>query len=175
MSALLTPRRVLIFGAIGAAVLLFSMLGQSSDESSAAAARPTGERAAANRPASTLTADAAAVLSRLAHRSADAKSAGALFASRSWVVPPPPPPPPPPAAPPPPPTAPPLPFVFIGSYAAQGDQPTYFVGRGDRIYDLKAGDAVDTDYTFVAVDGANMIFNFKPLNARQSLALGGTP
>ena len=76
MSALLTPRRVLIFGAIGAAVLLFSMLGQSSDETSAAVTHPAGERSGANRPASTLTADAAAVLSRLAHRSADANHDG---------------------------------------------------------------------------------------------------
>jgi hypothetical protein len=90
-------------------------------------------------------------------------------------VPPPPvaAPPAEPPAPPPPPTAPPLPFTFIGSYAVQGDQAVFFVARNDRIYDLKTGDAVDNDYTLVAVDASNMIFNYKPLNARQTLALGG--
>ena len=178
MSSLITPRRLLIFGTLGAAVLLWSLLGNSSDETSAAAARPARERGASGPPANTmLTANAAAILTRLAHRTADDKTAGALFASHTWFVPPPPPPPPPPpvAGPPPAPVAPPLPFTFIGSYARQGDSATYFIARGDRIYDVKMGDAVDSDYTFVAVDGGNMIFNYNPLNSRQSLALGGTP
>ena len=178
MSSLITPRRLTIIATIGAAVLLWSFLGQSSDETSAAAVRPARERAPTNeRGNSTLTADAAAVLTRLAHRTTDTKTAGALFASHTWFVPPPPPPPAPVqlAGPPPAPTAPPLPFTFIGSYALQGDAATYFIARGDRIYDVKMGDAVDNDYTFVAIEGSNMIFNYKPINARQSLALGGTP
>jgi hypothetical protein len=131
----------------------------------------------AQRDGSTLNSNAAAFLTRLAHRTAESGRAGALFASRSWHVAPPPPPPPPPAPPPAaaaPPTAPPLPFTLLGSYAAEGDQVTYFLARDDRIYDVKAGDAVDADYTLVAADGANLTFNYKPLNSRQSLALGGT-
>lgn len=175
MSTPFTPRRLLIYGTIGGGVLLWSIFGQSSDETSAASARPAHERAATNQPAHMLSADAAAILTRLAHRTTDAKTAGALFASHTWFVPPPAPPPPPPPGPPPPPIAPPLPFVFVGSYAAQGDQATYFIARGERIYDVKTGAAVDEDYTFVGVDGSSMIFNYKPLNARQSLALGGAP
>jgi hypothetical protein len=176
MSTVLTPRRIVVFGAIGAAAVLLSVFGSSSDEPSAATVRPPSERSVESRGAnSTLSANAAALLTRLAHRSTDDKTAPALFASRSWYVPPPPvaAPPAEPPAPPPPPTAPPLPFTFIGSYSVQGDQAVFFVARNDRIYDLKTGDAVDNDYTLVAVDASNMIFNYKPLNARQTLALGG--
>ncbi len=177
MSSALTPRRLLVGGTLGAAVLLWAMLGESPDETSAAAARPTRERPAMGQPANTLTANAAAILTRLAHRTTDTKTSAALFASRSWYVAPPPPPPAPvqPSGPPPAPIAPPLPFTFVGSYALQGDKATYFIARGDRIYDVKIGDAVDSDYTVVGADDSSMIFNYKPLNARQSLALGGTP
>ena len=99
--------------------------------------------------------------------------AAGLFSPHSWhVEPPPPPAPAAPAAPPPAPAAPPLPFTFVGRYALQGDEATFFIERGDRIYDVKPGDEIDAEYTFVAVNGENMIFNYKPLNTRQSLALG---
>jgi hypothetical protein len=176
MNASITPRRMMIYGAGVAIVLAWSFMGQSSEEAGTAAARPSGDVTGAEHRATALNANAAAFLTRLAHRTADSKTAPALFASRSWYVPPPPPPPAPvavPAGPPPAPTAPPLPFVFMGSYAAQGDAVTYFLERGDRIYDVKVGDGVDADYSLVAVEGGNMIFNYKPLNARQSLALGG--
>jgi hypothetical protein len=177
MNLTITPRRALIYGSIGAAALIFSVMGQSSDDTSTAVAQASGERSAPRASGAALTANAAEILTRLAHRSAASKSADALFAARSWYVAPPPPPAPPapPPGPPPAPTAPPLPFVFLGSYAAQGDAATYFLSRGDRIYDVKAGDGIDADYTLVAVDGVNMIFNYKPLNARQSLPFGGTP
>jgi hypothetical protein len=173
VSVSLTPRRMMIYGSIGAAALVWSFMGQSPDETNAAAARTSGIRTELPREGNAaLSANAAAFLMRLAHRTSDSKMAGALFATRSWYVAPPPPPPPPPPGPPPPPTAPPLPFTFIGSYAAQGDQATYFLARGDRIYDVKPGGEVDGDYTLVAIDGTSMIFNYKPLNAHQSLAFG---
>ena len=126
-------------------------------------------------PESTLTANAAAFLTRLAHRTADSKASADLFATHSWYVAPPPPPPAPPAppAPPPVPVAPPLPFTFLGSYAAEGDKPTYFLSRGDRIYDVKVGDSLDSEYSLDASEGSNLIFTYKPLKARQSLLAGG--
>jgi hypothetical protein len=164
----------MIYASIGAGILGLAMFGQSSDDTSAAAVRRTGTRP--QQGTSTLNPNAAAFLTRLAHRTADSKTADALFATHSWYVPPPPPPPPPPA---PPvvaaaPTAPPLPFTLLGSYAADGDQVTYFLSRGDRIYDVKRGDEIDADYTLVEADGTNLIFNYKPMNTRQSLAVGGT-
>jgi hypothetical protein len=174
MSLAITKKRMLIYAAIVVAGVVLYFSGQSSEETSTAVARVSADSAGPRQNNLTLSSNAAAFLTRLAHRTTDTKTAEALFASRTWVVPVPPPPPPPAPGPPPPPVAPPLPFTFLGSYAAQGDQATFFLARGDRIYDVKLGDAIDADYTLVAVDGANMIFNYKPLNARQSLALGGT-
>ncbi len=109
-------------------------------------------------------------------RVADASKADALFGAKSWYVPPPPayvPPPPPP--PPPPPTAPPLPFVFLGSYTPSGDVTVYFLTRGDRVYDVKVGDTVDGIYQIESAKGGQLTFNYKPLNQRQTLATGATP
>jgi hypothetical protein len=176
----ITPRRMMIYSVLGVASLGLVIFGQPSADTSAAA--PVSERAAMTRQPtthgkSTLSADAAALLTRLAHRSADAKSSRELFAAHSWYVAPPPPPPPPPAPPviPPKPTPPPLPFVFIGSYAAQGDAATYFLSRGDRIYDVKLGNSIDADYSLDSLDGSNLIFTYIPLKEHQSLPVGGVP
>ena len=177
MNLSLNLRRTKIYAAIGVAALAFGMFGQSSDDASEAVTRGSSDSAKARQNSPTLNSNAAAFLTRLAHRTAESSMADALFASHSWHVAPPPPPPPAPAPPPAAPaapTAPPLPFTLLGSYAAEGDQATYFLARDDRIYDVKAGDAIDADYTLIAADGANLIFNYKPLNSRQSLALGGT-
>ena len=176
----ITSRRKLIYIVIGAASLGLAIFGQPSADTSAAA--PSSEGAAASErqtphARSTLSADAAALLTRLAHRSADSKSSRELFASHSWYVAPPPPPPPPPAPPvvPPKPTPPPLPFAFLGSYAAQGDPATYFLSRGDRIYDVKLGESIDSDYSLDSMQGSNLIFTYLPLKAHQSLPVGGFP
>ena len=183
----ITSKRMVIYAVLGAGSLGLTMFGQPSEETSAAvsraetpAVRITGRapQSGASASDSTLTANAAAFLTRLAHRSADSKASGDLFATHSWYVAPPPPPPPPPPGPPPPPpppVAPPLPFTFLGSYAAQGDKPTYFLARGDRIYDIKVGDSVDGVYSLDAAEGTNLIFTYKPLKARQSLSAGGAP
>jgi hypothetical protein len=178
----MTPRKMTIYGVLVAASLALAIFGQpSSDTSAAATDAPRTDRGAPERrtPAarSTLSADAAALLTRLAHRGASSTASRELFAAHSWYVPPPPPPPPPPAPPvaPPKPTPPPLPFVFLGSYAAQGDAATYFVSRGDRIYDIKLGDSIDAEYSLDSLDGSNLVFTYKPLNAHQSLPVGGYP
>jgi hypothetical protein len=177
MNLSLSPRRMKIYAAIGVAALAFGIFGQSSDDTGEVVARGARSSPKARQNGSALSSNAAAFLTRLAHRTAESAGADALFASHSWHVAPPPPPPPPPAPPPAAPaapTAPPLPFTLLGSYAAQGDQATYFLARDDRIYDVKAGDTIDADYTLIEADGANLIFNYKPLNSRQSLALGST-
>lgn len=137
-----------------------------------ASGRGPAQAAAPAGPSSAPAASSARAMSSA--RVVSSTLAAALFPPHSWHVEPPPPPAAPAAAPAPPPapTAPPLPFTFVGSYTVQGDQATFFLARGDRIYDVKVGDEIDTEYTFVAVNGENMIFNYKPLNTRQSLALG---
>ena len=110
-------------------------------------------------------------------RVAEATRAADLFGVHSWYVPPPPPPPPPPVAyvpppPPPAPVAPPLPFVYLGSYVPGDDAAVYFLTRGDRVYDVKVGDTVDGTYLVESAGNGQLIFNYTPLNQKQSLATG---
>jgi hypothetical protein len=109
-------------------------------------------------------------------RIADASLAGELFAAHSWYVPPRAPPrAPPPKIEPPPPTAPPLPFAFLGSYTPAGDSTVFFLTRGDRVYDVKIGDVLDELYSIESAAGGLLTFNYKPLEQRQTLAIGATP
>jgi hypothetical protein len=99
--------------------------------------------------------------------------AGAMFAVQSWYVAP-------PAAPParvvvqapPPPSAPPLPFVFMGSYAAQDGKPTFFLTAGDRVYDVKVGDTLDNTYSVDGVKSGQLLLTYMPLKIQQSLVVG---
>lgn len=101
-------------------------------------------------------------------------AAAALFAPHSWYVPRPPPraPPPPPSPPPPAPTAPALPYRFIGSYAARGEAPVYFLSRGDRVIDAHVGDQLDGVYRLESAAGGTLVFVYLPLDVRQSLPAG---
>jgi hypothetical protein len=100
--------------------------------------------------------------------------AAALFAPHSWYVPKPraPEPPPPPPPPPPAPTAPPLPYTFLGSVARHGDQPVYFLARGDRVIDAHIGDRLDGVYQLESAAAGQLVFVYLPLNVRQNLAAG---
>jgi hypothetical protein len=185
MRLALNPRILVIAAAgavIGGAAQLFapaqdaSSLVEVVSTVRGATAAQTGTappaRSDANASIPTLTPAAAALLTRLAHRTADASAANELFASHSWYVPPPAPPPPPPSAPAEP-AAPPLPFTFVGSFAPQGGEAVYFLSIGDRVYDVKPGDTVDEVYSFDAVENGTLIFTYKPLSIRQTLAVGG--
>jgi hypothetical protein len=110
---------------------------------------------------------------RTVSRVADAAQAANLFAPHSWHVDPPPPPPTPPA-PPAPPTAPPFPYAFVGAYTS-GDTTTYFLSRADRVVDAHIGDRLDGIYDFESADANQLVFNYVPLNIRQSLPSGGNP
>jgi hypothetical protein len=96
-----------------------------------------------------------------------------IFAAQSWVRPPPPPPPAAPPPPPPPPTAPPLPFVYVGSF--QQDATTvYYLVRGDRAYDVKIGDLIDNTYRVDGIRNDQLMFTYLPLDERQLLPLGSS-
>jgi hypothetical protein len=100
-------------------------------------------------------------------------AAASLFSAQSWYVEP---PAPPPARvvyrPPPAPTAPPLPFVFMGSYKAEGGGSTYFLTAGDRVYDVKVGDTLDNTYSVDGVKSGQLLLTYMPLQIQQSLAVG---
>ena len=117
----------------------------------------------------------------LAHRVSNTVEAGALFATHSWYVPPPPPPPSPQSSmatteslTPPLPTAPPLPFVYMGTYKPDGAPPVFFLTRGDRVYDVHVGDTLDNIYSIDGFNGSQLLLTYKPLNIQQQLAAGGT-
>jgi hypothetical protein len=109
-----------------------------------------------------------------AQRTADTSHAGALFATHSWYVAPPPPPPVAPP-PPPPPAAPPFPYTFVGSYAPVGAKPVYFLSRADRVIDAHVGDKLDGVYEFESADSGSLVFNYLPLNIRQTVPIGVSP
>jgi nucleoid-associated protein YgaU len=137
----------------------------------AAAAPPAVERGAARGA----TATSGNLLSRLAHRVTESKAVEALFHTQSWYVAPPPPPPAPVVVVvPPPPTAPPLPFTVMGSYARPGDAKVYFLTRGDRVFDVHIGDTIDNTYSVDAEANGELVLTYKPLNIKQTLAIGGT-
>jgi len=121
--------------------------------------------------------ESARLYAQLAHRVSEGQSAGALFKSTSWYTPPPPPPvvaAPVVLAPPPVPTAPPLPFSVMGSYARPGERTTYFLTRGDRVFDVRVGDTIDNTYSVDGDAGGQLRLTYKPLNIQQTLPIGGT-
>jgi hypothetical protein len=173
MNSKFMSRKTSIYTAAGVLTLALTLFHHSSDDAGAALARTSAKPSPADAPGQTRSTESSALLPRLARRSAESTMAGDLFASSSWTLPPPPLPPPPPPPRPAAPTAPPLPFTFLGSFAAEGAPATFFLTRGDRVYDVKVGDTVDSDYTLDALEGSNLIFTYKPLQTRQSLGLGG--
>jgi len=118
--------------------------------------------------------ESARLYAQLAHRVSEGQSAGALFKSTSWYTPPPPPPPVAVVAvAPPPPTAPPVPFSVMGSYSRPGERKTYFLTRGDRVFDVHVGDTIDNTYSVDGESSGQLRLTYKPLNIQQTLPLGG--
>jgi hypothetical protein len=175
--------RLKLLSAAAAAVLVYVLAtGPDTPTSSVDAVQPQGERtgrapaaAASRNVTSNGSSDVGGLLARLAHRVTDGKAASALFNTQSWHLAPP--PPPPPAAvvvPPPPPTAPPLPFSVMGSYARPGDATTYFLTRGERVFDVRVGDTIDNTYSVDSASESQLLLTYKPLNIQQALILGGS-
>jgi len=118
--------------------------------------------------------DSARLYAQLAHRVSEDESSGSLFKSTSWYTPPPPPPPVAVVAvAPPPPTAPPVPFSVMGSYSRPGERKTYFLTRGDRVFDVHVGDTIDNTYSVDGESSGQLRLTYKPLNIQQTLPLGG--
>jgi hypothetical protein len=120
--------------------------------------------------------DSGFAMQRLAHRVVEAANDVTLFSPHSWYVAPPPPPPPPPPAVPvvtaaPVPTAPPLPFAFLGRYLGDRGTAVYYVTRGDRVYDLKVGDSLDSAYRFDGERDNQLVFTYQPLSVQQMLPM----
>jgi hypothetical protein len=177
----LTKRTKWLIGgaAVVAAYIAFGPKDSDSVEPARAGAAASVHATHAASATAAQTAPIARTLLALAHRVVDASASSSLFASHSWYVAPPPPPPPPPvvAAPvvPVKPVAPPLPFLYMGSYAPNGTKPVYFLTEGDRVYDVHVGDTLNNTYTVDSVTNGALVFTYKPLNQQQQLSIGGAP
>lgn len=77
-------------------------------------------------------------------------------------------------APTPRPTAPPLPFIAVGSIAGPqvtGGQPFAFVKVQDQLLVIRSGDAIGATYRVEAITPQRIEFMYLPLMQRQTLAL----
>jgi len=88
-----------------------------------------------------------------------------MFAGKSWYV-----------APPPPkvviPTAPPLPFVFKGKLAEEGEKIAVFLNKQGRSYIVREGDVLDKNYSVDEVRPPVMTLTYLPLNIKQTIQIG---
>ncbi len=124
--------------------------------------------------ASAATPAAGAVRLDLLARTRDLGQATDAFGAKSWVVVPPPPPAAPPA-PPMAPRAPPLPFRFMGQIDDGEGKRTFFLVRGTAALSVEVGESIDRTYLLERADGGVLVFNYLPLQERQSLTIGVGP
>ena len=167
---------------IAAAIAAWVAFGPKEQESVEPSRASAGAAVHAAHAANTSSGAApmARSLLALAHRVVEQTSAGSLFAAHSWYVAPPPPPPPPvntvpTVVEPVKPMAPPLPFTYMGSYTPKGTAPVFFLTQGDRVYDVRVGDTIDSTYTVDAFANGQLVFTYKPLEQKQQLMIGAAP
>jgi hypothetical protein len=60
----------------------------------------------------------------------------------------------------------------VGSVAPRGEQPVYYLTRGDRMISARVGDRLDGVYQLESAAGGQLVFVYLPLNIRQNLPLG---
>lgn len=106
-------------------------------------------------------------------RSAAASPVVDIFASRTWQ----PPPPPPQAAaetapPPPPPQAPPLPFRLVGRFVEPGQATVFLLAEAESVHAVSVGDSIGDTYRIEKLEGGKLVFRYRPMNVRQTLAVG---
>ena len=75
------------------------------------------------------------------------------------------------APPPPPPMAPPLPFVYLGKAAAEGQWEVY-LAVGDKTYVVRDKMVLDGTYRVDAIAPPNLTLTYLPLNQVQQLNIG---
>jgi hypothetical protein len=88
-----------------------------------------------------------------------------MFAGKSWYVAPPPPKPAPPSAPP-------LPFVYMGKLAEEGEKVVILLTKENRSYEVREGDILDNIYRVDEVRAPVMILTYLPLNIKQTIQIG---
>ena len=88
-----------------------------------------------------------------------------IFAGKSWYVAP-----PPPKAPPP--SAPPLPYVYMGKLAEEGEKLIILLSKQGRSYAVREGDVLDNMYRVDEMRAPVMTLTYLPLNIKQTIQIG---
>ena len=166
----MTPRSKFLGGALALSLAATGWL--SARENGAlevAEAVPSHRAAQAFKPdAPSVASDAAAdlQLEKLRRREAG-QGITDLFAAKTWQAPA-------PQVKPElvaPPSAPPLPFVYLGKMAYEGNV-TVFVAKQDSNYAVHEGDVLDGAYKVDAINGSLMTLTYMPLNMKQTMHIG---
>ena len=162
-------RRILLFGALAGVVVWSVLLSRKESPDTVVAARPHArENTLAKRAAATPA--PARPVNTVAPR-LSLKAVADLFPSQSWA-----PPPPPPtkvvAKPKPKPQAPPLPYVYLGSWRHQG-QTTYYLLEGEALIGAQAGEVLDHVWRLDASNKVgDLAFVYLPLKQTRTLRMG---
>ena len=158
-------RRILLFGALAGVAVWSVLLSRAPD--TVVAAQP---HARENAPAKHLEATPAPArpVNTVAPRLA-LKAVADLFPAQSWA----PPPPPPAKAPPKPkPQAPPLPYVYLGSWKHQG-QTTYYLLEGEALIGARSGEVLDRVWRLdPSKTVGDLAFVYLPLKQTRTLRMG---
>lgn len=68
------------------------------------------------------------------------------------------------------PAAPPLPFRFVGR-VYEGATMRLFLSRGDKLYSVRQGDALDGGYRIESVSDTSITFLYRPTGTRQTMRI----
>lgn len=93
----------------------------------------------------------------------DARILRPLFVAQQWL------PPPPKPLPPPPPLAPPIPFVYVGTFEEMPEGKTVVLMQQSKMWMVRTGRQVTAQWRLDAEDAQSVHFTFLPLN--QSVVL----
>lgn len=88
-----------------------------------------------------------------------------MFAGKSWYVAP-------PSVNSAKPSAPPVPYVYIGKLAEQGEKAVILLTKQDRSYAVREGDVLDNIYRVDEVRAPLMTLTYLPLNIKQTIRIG---
>ena len=69
--------------------------------------------------------------------------------------------------------APPLPFVYVGKMKEQGSNGyMVFLERQNRVYAVRQGDAIDSNYRVDSIKAPLMTLTYLPMKTKQTLQIG---
>lgn len=160
------PQRWLILGSLLVITLLAGLFAEDEPESGQKKKRPA--RAASSLAAGKASGKetlAAPVLQALVPQGIPP---GSLeidpFRNKSWYVAPPPPPPLKPKAPP-------LPFQYLGKVVEEGRTKVFLARQGQHLI-VHEGDVLDDSYAVLQIAAGQMVIEYRPLQEKQTLAIG---